>query len=139
MLLSYNNVKIRRLNYENYIKDTPLEHFYKSRKLESSKYSFSHASDILRYLSLWKYGGLYLDLDVIVLKSLENLPPNYAGYDSENIAVGVLNFAATGPGHHLAELCVDDLKHNFNGDTWGHNGPGVISRFVKFFLNFYVM
>ncbi|KAF2901170.1 hypothetical protein ILUMI_05017 [Ignelater luminosus] len=130
-LLTYKNLKIYHLDFERYTKDTPLEDLYKSGQLESSSYAPSHASDVLRYLSLWKYGGIYLDLDVIVIKSLEDLSPNYAGSESQaNVAAGVLNLAPTGDGHHFAELCVEDLKHNFNGDVWGYNGPGVITRFV---------
>jgi mannosyltransferase OCH1-like enzyme len=27
-----------------------------------------HASDILRYITLWKYGGTYLDMDFVIRK-----------------------------------------------------------------------
>lgn len=100
-------------------------------QLDDSKFPVSHASDILRYLTLWKYGGIYLDLDVIVLKSLEDLPPNYSGAESaDNVAAGVMSFADSGVGHSLAETCVNDLRKNFSGSEWGYNGPGTITRFV---------
>lgn len=68
-----------------------------SDKLFSSQYLNSHVSDFLRYLSLYKHGGTYLDLDVIVLKSFENMTYNYAGAESENfVAAGVLNFQHDG-------------------------------------------
>ncbi|KAF2906057.1 hypothetical protein ILUMI_00120 [Ignelater luminosus] len=135
-LLTYKSIKILHLDYGLYIKNTPLEDLYESGKLESSKYSLSHASDVLRYLTLWKYGGIYLDLDVIVVKSLENLSENYAGSESEeHVAAGVLKFAPTGNGHHFAELCVEDLKYHFSGSKWGYNGPGVITRLLKKICN----
>lgn len=82
-----------------------------------------------RYLTLWKYGGIYLDLDVIVIKSLEDLHPNYAGAESDaNVAAGVLNFSPVGHGHQLAKSCLNDLKDHFDGHNWGNNGPGVITR-----------
>lgn len=131
-LLSYSNVKILHLNYERYTQKTPLEDIYKSRRVDFSYYAQSHASDVLRYLTLSKFGGIYLDLDVIVVKSLENLPPNFAGSESDkNVAAGVLSFEATGIGHHHAKQCVDDLQKNFKGDEWGYNGPGVVTRLLK--------
>lgn len=130
-LLSYQNLKIRHLDYESYTKGSPLEKFYSDRRVESSKYARSHASDVLRYLTLWRYGGIYLDLDVVVIKSLETLPPNYAGSESDNnVAAGVINFGATGKGRLFAEMCINDLRDNFRGDDWGNNGPGVITRYI---------
>lgn len=78
---------------------------------------------------MWKYGGIYLDLDVIVIKPLKELLYNYAGAESEeHVAAGVLNFSPTGRGHDLAESCLNDLRNHFNGHDWGNNGPGVITR-----------
>ena len=34
-------------------------------KLENSKFRIEHTSDVLRILTLYKYGGLYMDLDVL--------------------------------------------------------------------------
>lgn len=51
--------------------------------LEKSKYFTSHLSDVLRFLTLWKFGGIYLDMDMIVLKSLENFDANFACAESE--------------------------------------------------------
>ena len=65
-LLSYENVRIRRIFMEDYVKKTPLEDWYASGILRASKWPKSHMSDILRYLTLWKFGGIYLDLDVVV-------------------------------------------------------------------------
>ncbi|XP_057653316.1 lactosylceramide 4-alpha-galactosyltransferase [Diorhabda carinulata] len=135
-LKTYKNLKMMHLDYEKYVKGTPVEELYTSGKIDNSYYAQSHASDVLRYLTLWKYGGIYLDLDVIVVKSLEDVPPNYAGIESnKNVAAGVLSFDATGEGHKLAERCVNDLKDNFNGRDWGNNGPGVITRLLKSVCN----
>ncbi|KAG5876026.1 hypothetical protein JTB14_009815 [Gonioctena quinquepunctata] len=131
-LLSYKNIKIMHLDYGKYIDGTPVEHLFESGSIENSDYAMSHASDVLRYLTLWKFGGIYLDLDVIVTKSLENLPPNYAGAESDrNVAAGVMSFSSGGRGHVLARTCLNDLKDNFNGKDWGYNGPGVITRLLK--------
>ena len=34
----------------------------------SSKFFYSHLTDAIRLVLLWKYGGIYVDFDFIVLK-----------------------------------------------------------------------
>lgn len=106
-LQSYKNINFNFINISSYSEDSPLRDFIKSGKLDRSKYFRSHLSDVLRYLSLWKYGGTYLDLDVIVLKPLDSIPPNYAGAESENfVAAGIINLANHGFGRQFADYCV---------------------------------
>lgn len=62
---------------------------------------------MLFLFSLYKWGGTYLDLDVIVKKSFDQIEPNYAGAESENfVAAGLINFDHTGLGHEIAEHCL---------------------------------
>lgn len=130
-LETYNNFHILHINMERYFQDTPLDSWYKSGYLLTSQWPRSHASDLLRYLTLWKFGGIYLDLDVVVVKSLKGLT-NFAGAESDSaVAAGVLSFSHNGSGHELASNCLHELKDNFRGYDWGYNGPGVITRVLK--------
>lgn len=131
-LKTYPNVHLNYLNITRYAEQTPLSKWIKSGVLYKSKYVNSHTSDVLRYLSLWKYGGTYLDLDVVMLKSLDDQnPKNYAGAESKNfVAVGIINLEGE-TGHSIADMCVKDLLQNFDGSDWGNNGPGVITRTLK--------
>lgn len=56
-LLSYRNINFNYLDVMQYAQNTPLSEWIKSGELGKSTYVSSHTSDILRYLSLWKYGG----------------------------------------------------------------------------------
>jgi lactosylceramide 4-alpha-galactosyltransferase len=67
-LLSYPNIHVRRLHFEKYFTGSPLEEWYKGGALKASRWPQSHASDVLRFLTLWKYGGTYMDLDVVVTR-----------------------------------------------------------------------
>lgn len=92
-LKSYPNIHFRNIDLWTYSANTPLEDWFLSDKLFRSQYLNSHISDFLRYVSLFKFGGTYLDLDVVVQKTFENISANYAGAESENsVAAGVLNF-----------------------------------------------
>ncbi|XP_015109842.1 lactosylceramide 4-alpha-galactosyltransferase isoform X2 [Diachasma alloeum] len=111
VLSAYKNVKIRRIFMEEYVKNTPLEEWWVSGILRTSKWPRSHMSDILR--------------------SLEKFT-NFAGAeDWEDVAAGVLGFGTTGLGRRIADACLRDLKKNFRGNVWGNNGPGVITRTLQ--------
>ncbi|XP_076764524.1 lactosylceramide 4-alpha-galactosyltransferase-like [Xylocopa sonorina] len=130
-LRTYPNVRVRRIYPEKYLNNTPLDLWYSSGMLKTSSWPRSHMSDILRYLTLWKYGGIYLDLDVVITSSLEHLT-NFAGAeDWENVAAGAMGFDATALGRRVADACIRDVKMNFRGDIWGNNGPGVITRILQ--------
>lgn len=132
LLKSYDNVKLMYINTKTFFDGTPLEQWYKTGKIKSSYYPLSHMSDILRYVILWKYGGIYLDLDVVVLRSFETMT-NFAGAETVNaVAAGVLSFSHN---HEVAKLAVEDIRNNFKGYDWGWNGPGVITRVLKKYCN----
>ena len=64
-LSAYPNIHIRYVNLLEFSIGTPLELFMVENKLENSKFRIEHTSDVLRILTLYKYGGLYMDLDVL--------------------------------------------------------------------------
>lgn len=78
-LLSYPNIKMRYYNPKEFAKGTILENFFERGEFEKSKFQVSHMSDIMRALTLYKYGGQYLDLDLINLVPLSVIDePNFA-------------------------------------------------------------
>lgn len=149
VLSRYPNIKILHFNVRRYIKGSPVENLWTTGKIKESIYPIAHTSDILRLevkiipvdaltkvvfsrlLTLWKFGGIYLDLDVIVLKNLDELPLNFGGAQSADlVANGVMGFSRFGKGHNYTVECLEDLSKNFEGKQWGSNGPQLITRFV---------
>jgi hypothetical protein len=64
-----------------------------------------HASDVLRYLTLWKYGGTYLDMDFVIRKWVHNIrlqtsaicPSLFETYLNRYILLDIVN--GPRPGH----------------------------------------
>nr|XP_037284912.1 lactosylceramide 4-alpha-galactosyltransferase-like [Rhipicephalus microplus] len=84
------------LNPSAELAETPLEPLYaEGGALHRSPYFVAHLSDFLRYVVLWSRGGVYLDTDVIVIRSLEGIK-NSLFYQSrtpgESVANGILFF-----------------------------------------------
>lgn len=92
-------------------------------------------SNLMRLAVLYKYGGVYLDTDFIILRSLKGLR-NSIGAQSIDIASGnwtrlnnaVLIFDMN---HPLLFKFMEEFAETFDGNKWGHNGPYLVSRVVK--------
>ena len=92
------NVEVVRSNLQDHLRGTPfLGH------LNESRYPHVHLSDILRTVLLERLGGLYLDLDVVVLRPLHclNNTAAYLTYLPSWIENGVLTFQKHHPFLHF--------------------------------------
>lgn len=57
---------------------------------------------------------------------------NFAGAEDRNqVAAGVIGFDTSMTGRRMANECIQEIRNNFRGDLWNHNGPGVITRILK--------
>lgn len=130
-ILSYPNVHINYLNKVEFSEGTPMDEFMRSGKLEKSKFRVVHTSDAIRLLILWKYGGSYLDTDMIVQKKLDSVPSNFACLQSsDEINNAFLNFDQNA-GRGLVEHFIDDFVKNFDGKSFISNGPILVTRVLK--------
>lgn len=60
---------------------------------------------------------------------------SFVGAESKKfVAVGIINLEGES-GHEIADLCVRDLLENFDGNDWGNNGPGVMTRILNKICN----
>ena len=112
-------------------------------------------SDVLRYLILYKYGGMYMDLDMEALKPLDNWTYGFNCIVSEetyehpfvvreadppgNIVNG---FIASRPGHPFIKLAIDSLEEfsgYYFGDYMHATGPfffnAVLDRYLLELVN----
>ena len=92
-------------------------------------------SNLMRLAILYKYGGVYLDTDFIVLKSFTGLK-NSIGAQSMDVGSKSwtrLNNAALifDVDHPLLLKFMQEFALTFDGSKWGHNGPYLVSRGVE--------
>lgn len=127
VLLEYPNIYPLALNLIQFSIDTPLEHFFANGSIFKSIFIKSHTSDAIRLLLLWKYGGTYLDTDMIVRLELDQLPHNYICRDHGFLNGAIINLDKI-KGKKFAEMFMQDMVENFNGTDWGTNGPIMLQR-----------
>ncbi|KAG0730279.1 Lactosylceramide 4-alpha-galactosyltransferase [Chionoecetes opilio] len=122
---SLRNLHLAHLDTPRLFRESPLEAWHSLRAWEGSKWPTSHYNDALRWLLLWRYGGLYLDLDVVVTHSLTHLY-NCTGLESGKwVAAGVLKFSAA---HPVILSCLEHFAAHFDGQVWGANGPELLTQ-----------
>ncbi|OWM91253.1 uncharacterized protein At4g19900 [Punica granatum] len=91
-------------------------------------------SNLLRLSLLYKFGGVYIDTDVVILRSFVGLR-NVIGAQTVHAGTGNwsrLNNAVLvfDKNHPLLFKFIEEFALTFNGNKWGHNGPYLVSRVV---------
>lgn len=121
------------------VKNTPVETWLEEMKTGTrdpgSIPLSQNLANLMRLVMLYKYGGVYLDMDVIVLRDFTELR-NAVGAQSVdavskewtrlNGAVMVFDV-----NHPLLHDFLEEFALTFDGNRWGHNGPYLVSRVVK--------
>ncbi|KAK7286898.1 hypothetical protein RJT34_22242 [Clitoria ternatea] len=121
------------------VKKTPAETWFhelrKGRKDPGEIPLPQNLSNLIRLVVLYKYGGIYIDTDFIVLRPLTGLR-NSIGAQSMNLGSkhwtrlnnAVLVFDMR---HPLLHMFINEFALTFDGNKWGHNGPYLVSRVIK--------
>ncbi|XP_058660934.1 lactosylceramide 4-alpha-galactosyltransferase-like [Ammospiza caudacuta] len=128
LLSCFPNVEILPLDLTELFSGTPLAQWFLQPQRQQEPHFLHVLSDACRIVLMWKFGGIYLDTDFIVLKNLHNLT-NALGIQGDSVLNGAfLSFEAK---HKFMELCMQDFVQNYNGWAWGHQGPELLTRVFK--------
>lgn len=108
----------------------------KTGKRDPGKISLAqNLSNLMRLAYLYRYGGIYLDTDMIVLKSFkglrnmigaQTLDPSSTNWTRLNNAILIFD-----KNHPLLLKFIEEFAKTFNGNIWGHNGPYLVSRVAR--------
>ncbi|KAM0942263.1 putative lactosylceramide 4-alpha-galactosyltransferase [Dioscorea sansibarensis] len=116
---------------------TPAESWFKKLiqgSIDPGEVSLAqNMSNLLRLAILYKFGGIYLDTDVILMKSLHGLEnvigaqtlDVHGNWSRLNNAVMIFS-----KGHPLVLKFIEEFVETFDGKKWGYNGPYLVSRVV---------
>ncbi|NWR95133.1 A4GAT galactosyltransferase, partial [Furnarius figulus] len=128
LLSCFPNVQIQPLDLPELFSGTPLAKWYLWPLRRWEPYLLPVLSDACRIVLMWKYGGIYLDTDFIVLRNLENLTNAMGIQEDDELNGAFLSFS---PKHEFMELCMKDFVENYNALIWGHQGPKLLTRVFK--------
>ncbi|XP_063771605.1 alpha-1,4-N-acetylglucosaminyltransferase-like [Pseudophryne corroboree] len=126
-LSSFDNIYFFPLKMEELFTDTPLQLWYKKVNPKKELYWTHVSSDACRFALIWKYGGIYMDADVI---SLRPIPKDHFVAAEHSTATSSSVFGLP-PHYNVTWEFMENFVQNYRGEIWGHQGPGVFTRVVK--------
>lgn len=129
-LRTYRNVKMITINVHDYFRGTPLEEWYNKGVWQSSPYKVVHLSDYIRMLSLYKDGGLYMDLDVISIRPLGDLA-NFFALEDKNCSIVPNSVLHLDRGHRFIELIIAHLSDEYDPKEWVFHGSAIMTAIMR--------
>nr|XP_022900701.1 lactosylceramide 4-alpha-galactosyltransferase-like [Onthophagus taurus] len=129
-ILNYENIQLVYVKINDLVENTEIEELFKKGLIQSSDYYVAHFKDAFCVILLRKYGGVYLDGDVIILKNLDDLGENFVGKEAEEV-IGTAILAFNQSSYQLLTTFLNDLNVEYSPTSWAGNGPYLVSRGVK--------
>lgn len=135
----HSNIKIIRYDLESLCEKIgvkfKLDYLKNLDKIKTCKFWYSHETDLLRYLFIYLYGGIYLDSDILLFKNIDyHLVKNTISYESDKnsshqpIASAYFSFEKR---HNFMLRCLDRFWRVWNPIEWCCVGPFLINDIYK--------
>lgn len=131
-LSSLENFASLKLNLTDTFSNTPLDSWHRSRNWTEGPYSIEHLSDGIRLAVLWKHGGIYLDLDIIVLKELSELSNSVMFEVTGQLTNSVLYFDKA---HPFIGEALKRCAEEYDAVRWGSCGPSLLTHIYNSWSN----
>ncbi|XP_068919960.1 alpha-1,4-N-acetylglucosaminyltransferase [Petaurus breviceps papuanus] len=131
LLSAIENVFFFPLDMENLLQETPLFSWYTQVNSTAENNWIHIISDACRLAFIWRYGGIYMDTDMISIRPIPE--DNFlAAQTSKFSSNGVFGFH-----HHHPFIwdCMENFIEHYNGNIWGNQGPGLMTRMLKLSCN----
>lgn len=107
-LKTYSNIHLYRIHVKTFADGTPFQEFFRSNSLENSMHPVYHSAEILKYLTLNKWGGVYLDTNMMVSKPFDNLPLNWIARENEDeLGTAAMSLTKDNIGEHISKAAVE--------------------------------
>ncbi|KAM2904955.1 hypothetical protein COP2_004615 [Malus domestica] len=129
-------VAVAMPNLDELLRDTPT-HIIASAWSEwrKTKYYATHYSELVRLAALYKYGGIYLDSDIIVLKPLSSLHNSVGKEDrpvGSSLNGAVMAFNRRSP---FIMECLKEFYMTYDDTRLRLNGADLLTRVARRFLS----
>lgn len=115
------NTDIRTLNITDEFYGTPFQN------LEfNGRFGRQNIANALRLSLVYKYGGMYLDSDFIVLRRPDDVVDGIGCASETGYNNAAFKFKR--PLAPFLDACMHDFVHKYNGSMWGNQGPILFTR-----------
>ena len=108
------------INITEAVKNTPIENLYNLPEFKSSPNRMTHLSDSLRLVLIYKFGGFYSDIDMIVIKDMSKLRNVFANIGVRHIPNGEFQLEKN---HRIMLPILTKIKEEYKGQGRTEIGP----------------
>uniref|UniRef100_A0A2A4J1Y3 Alpha 1,4-glycosyltransferase domain-containing protein n=1 Tax=Heliothis virescens TaxID=7102 RepID=A0A2A4J1Y3_HELVI len=130
-LLQYPNVRLARIHADSFSRESAVQQIVR-RDWRRSRYPVEHSADIMRMLTLHRWGGISLDLDMLVVKSFNNLTQNWMVKTSSfDLGTGVMRLSKDEVGQNLTTEIIQEIYSTYDKKQWSAFGAKAIERVLK--------
>ncbi|XP_057367573.1 lactosylceramide 4-alpha-galactosyltransferase-like [Daphnia carinata] len=132
VLQHYANVTIVVMDMKSYFASTPLERWYNEGEWRASIHKIVHLSDYVRVLTLLKGGGMYMDLDYVTIKRLdEELLWNFLLFETADMKLVTNSVLHLERGHRLIGEMIQRLVKYYDANEYMWHGPSMVSTVMS--------
>ena len=116
------SLEVKNYSLEALLTGSPAESFItRLSEVRNGMHWYSHETDLLRLLILYKWGGVYMDTDMMIVHPVDTLKMNIVAW--ENIKENNLNgaFMMFEKGSPYLKECLQQFAHNYDrelGREW---------------------
>ena len=129
------SIKVNEYSLTDMLKGSPAEEFIsKLSSATSGPHWQSHQTDLLRLLVLYKWGGIYMDNDMIVVNPLDSLKNVLTWEDGNNHLISGSFMTLERDNRFLRDCLVAFAKH-YDGNELHANGPDLLTNIWKQWMN----
>ncbi|KAL9658151.1 hypothetical protein ABK040_013063 [Willaertia magna] len=128
-ICQFKNLTFLPLNYEQIHRGLITEEWYRNKQWEIG-FTSNNLSNAARLALLYKYGGVYIDTDYLILRDVTTLR-NALAYEMNGTLNSMINNAFmvfNEKNNKFIEFALSTFVRGFNGKHWGYNGPHVFLR-----------
>ncbi|KAJ3061450.1 Lactosylceramide 4-alpha-galactosyltransferase [Podochytrium sp. JEL0797] len=119
---------IEELNWASGMVGTPLESWWANEVYKDSSWVEQNLGNAFRMGVLWKYGGVYLDLDIVSLNPVGGLGRAISMQDKEWFNNAIFSMEKEDA---FAWKMMEEFVDGFKGHIWARNGPRMVTRTYK--------
>ena len=130
-------LELRQIEALSLFGGTPLLSWQEKASLRNGKFYKADLSDAVRTAVMWKFGGVYYDLDMISVQSVASVPVNSIGQqlagEDRRGKVPFLNGAAMvfEPQHPFMSRVLEAFNEKWNPARFGSVGPDLLWDIYK--------
>lgn len=134
VLSHYSNIYFICTTLDEVARDTIAYNWLKTGKIMDTWFVVNNIADVIRLLVLFKYGGTYMDTDIISMQNIDIFGNNFAAAEaSDSINNALMNFDNNSIGKKFVTEMILDVINNYNGYVWAQQGPRLITKmFIKY-------